>query len=680
MLEKGTIVEFRLQGDSNSSDGQRNCRLGLFERTEGKKHLVVVDAGGRTHTIHPRQINYTVTGQQYESADLENFSKTVNQFLDPSSLEVAWELLMEDRESTSADELALLLFSEQTPELCYASFCLLADDKLYFKQKGDRFEPRSEKQVAELKHQIQRQVERQQQEDKFYQSLAEAIEGQVIDWTSGDRLYLSAIEKYALFGDESNSRTQACEVLGQTSFEKTAAGAFQLMVTLGIWDQHENLALRRNNIPLEFSEDVIRATEHYIEAPPPDLDEAHRQDLTHLKVYTIDDESTSEIDDGLSLEILADGRERIWIHIADPTRWVYPGDPLEQEAQRKTTTIYLPTGMIPMFPVELSTGPMSLTQGTLCCALSFGIVLTEDGAVDSYEMTTSTIKPTYRLTYDDVDEMLELGVQAETELLQLAKYATRRREWRQSQGAINIQMPESSIKVNAEQQVTIDILPDSMSRNLVAEMMILTGQVAASYGVEHGVPLPFRHQPQPELPSEEELLQYAPGPVRACAIRRCMTRSEVGTTPLRHASLGLDSYCQVTSPIRRYADLLAHLQLKAHLRDDEQPFDAAELNLLISTIVPVAYEATLVERQTNRYWSLEYLRQHEQEVWRALVLRWLREHDNLAIVMLEDLGLELPIRFGRNVHLGESLQVIVQEVNPRLDRIFLREYSDATQA
>ena len=208
--------------------------------------------------------------------------------------------------------------------------------------------------------------------------------------------------------------------------------------------------------------------------------------------------------------------------------------------------------------------------------------------------------------------------------------------------------------------------------------MILTGQVAAHFGHENGDPLPFRHQPQPELPSEEELLQLAPGPVRGSALRRCMPRSEVGTTPLRHSSLGLDSYCQVTSPIRRYADLLAHFQIKAHLRGDDPPFNQSELMLLINSITSIAYEATLVERQTNRYWSLEFLRRQGDQVWQALVLRWLREHENLALILLEDLGLELPMRLQRTVQLGESLNVIVNEVNPRMDRIYLAEYADST--
>ncbi|MEM9136731.1 MAG: RNB domain-containing ribonuclease, partial [Cyanobacteria bacterium P01_F01_bin.42] len=290
MLEKGAIVEFRLQGDSGSDNKHR---IGLFERPEGKKHLVVVDQAGRSHTVHPRQISYTVAGTVCEAiADLKMFSDQVGAVLDPSSLEVAWELLLDEQEPTTPEDMALLLFSKQSPHLCYAAYCLLTDDKIYFKQKGDRFEPRSEKQVSELKHQIQRQAERQQQEEAFYQNLEQAIAGELVSWTSSDRLHISPVEQLALFGDEAKNRTQATELLGRLSFDKTPQGAFQLMVALGLWDKHENLALRRNNISTEFSTDVLTATEQCLTMPPPDADQDHRRDLTHLKVYTIDDEST----------------------------------------------------------------------------------------------------------------------------------------------------------------------------------------------------------------------------------------------------------------------------------------------------------------------------------------------------------------------------------------------------
>jgi exoribonuclease-2 len=207
----------------------------------------------------------------------------------------------------------------------------------------------------------------------------------------------------------------------------------------------------------------------------------------------------------------------------------------------------------------------------------------------------------------------------------------------------------------------------------VAEMMILAGEVAGHYGQTNQIPLPFRGQPQPELPSEEELIQLPVGPVRFCAMRRCMPRSEMSIAPMRHAGLGLETYTQVTSPIRRYTDLLSHFQIKAHLRGDSLPFAAEQLQETMLSVTTAAYEATSVERQTNRYWGLEYLRRNSDQVWQALVLRYLRENDNLGLILLEDLGLELVMRFRRSIRPGDRLEVQVSHADPRQDVIQLRE-------
>ncbi|MEM7649121.1 MAG: RNB domain-containing ribonuclease, partial [Cyanobacteria bacterium P01_A01_bin.70] len=190
--------------------------------------------------------------------------------------------------------------------------------------------------------------------------------------------------------------------------------------------------------------------------------------------------------------------------------------------------------------------------------------------------------------------------------------------------------------------------------------------------------MPFRSQPQPELPPEEELMQLPSALVRYSAIRRCMPRSEMGITPARHATLGLEGYSQVTSPIRRYTDLLAHFQIKAHLRGEPLPFSSDEITELTQGASSAAYEAVLVERQTKRYWALEYLRrQGPDHLWSVILLRWLREGDRLGLVMFEDLGLELPMRFERNVELGERLQVSITHANPRQDIIRMAEVAAA---
>jgi len=664
-VDKGTLVEFKHQGQP---------RLGVVDRPEGKKNWVVIDDRGQSHTLHPREIAYEVVGERYTPADISAFLNEAEGYIDPSSLEVAWEFLTESEESADPASLAALLFSDQSPPLCYAAHRLLSEDKIYFKQKGDRYEPRPAAQVNEIKHQMERETQRQQEWESFMAKARQGLAGETVTWDKTDRPRIEVLERFALLGEESSQRNQAVDLLNAMGGAPTAAGAFDTLVAWGLWQLHENLALRRSQIPSQFSEDVLTMVQQRLQAPPPDLDDPQRLDLTHLKVYTVDDASTQEIDDGLSLETLDDGTHRLWIHIADPTRWVVPGDELDLEARRRCTTVYLPTGIIPMFPAELATGPMSLVQGKICCALSFGIVLGEAGDVQDYTIATSQIKPTYRLTYEDVDELLELGITAEPELHDLARWSQVRGRWRVTQGAITINMPESVIKVQeSEDDIVIEVLEDSPARQMVAEMMILAGEVAARYGQTHDLAIPFRSQPQPELPSEEELIQLPTGWVRDSAIRRCMTRSEVGTTPSRHATLGLESYSQVTSPIRRYLDLLVHFQLKAHLRGDPLPFSSHEITELAQGASVAAYEATLVERQTKRYWALEYLRRHQKEVWDVMMLRWLREDDGLGLIMVEDLGLELAMRFNRSVTLGEQFQVRVSHANPRQDIIRFEE-------
>lgn len=307
--------------------------------------------------------------------------------------------------------------------------------------------------------------------------------------------------------------------------------------------------------------------------------------------------------------------------------------------------------------------------------LSFGVILDSSGAASEYEITPSTIEPTYRLTYEDVEEMLQLRIPGEMEIESIAQASKLRTQWRLSQGSININMPESTVKVS-EGEVSIDLIEDNRARKLVAEMMILAGEVAAKYGQDNSLPLPYRGQPQPELPPEEELILIPVGPARSCAIRRCMPRSEMATTPSRHASLGLNTYSQVTSPIRRYTDLLAHYQIKAHLRGDELPFTVERLQEIMLGLGTNIYEAIMVERQTNRYWTLEYLNRLGDREWDALFLRWLREDESLALILIEELGIELAMKFNRWIGAGEQIQVQVALVDPRQDIIHLREVTN----
>ena len=671
-MEKGTLVEFKLKGLPH---------LAVADRPEGKKNWVLIDQRGQSHTIHPRQVIYEVVKASYEPSEIEGFIAKAESYIDPDNLEVAWELLTELEESATPASLAELLFSDQSPPLCYAAHRLLSSDKIFFKQKGDRYEPRSASQVEELQHKIAREAAREEEREGFFSRARAFLAGESTAWEKSDRPRLEIDDRSALLGDESTQKSAAQEILTTLEQDKSPEAAFDFLVALGIWEKHENLALRRRQIPTQFPEEIAAQVAKVINEPPPE-EQSERLDLTHLKLYTIDDESTREIDDGLSCETLADGRHKLWIHIADPSRWVSLGDMLETEARKRCTTVYLPTGVIPMFPFELAAGPMSLVQGQVCNALSFGVTLAEDGEIEEYSIQPSLVKPTYRLTYEDADEMIELGVTAEGELLAIAALAKTRLAWRKSQGAISIDLPESIIKVTND-NITIDILESSTSRDMVAEMMILTGEIAARYGEDNELPLPYRSQPQPELPPEEELIQLEAGWVRDSAIRRCMTRSEMSITPARHATLGLDRYCQVTSPIRRYTDLMGHFQIKAHLRGEDLPFTPVEMPELIASVSNAAYEGVMVERQTKKYWAIEYLTRQDEAApgkpWDVIMVRWLREHERLGLIIFEDLGLEFVMRFDRAVEIGERLTIRLSYADPRQEMVRFKEVITATE-
>lgn len=663
-MEKGTLVEFRVNNDR---------RLAVVDKPEGKKDWIAIDERGNPHKIRPQRVDYQIEGQSFKYTEIPQFKAQIEPYLDESTLEIAWELLVEDATPVTPSELASLIFSEDTPAVCYATHVLLSDDKIYFKKKGDIYEPRSNSQVEEIKHKIEVEEQKRQEKEGFILKLQKALAGEAFKWENGDSVRLNYLEKYALQPD--NPPKQAQEILEALDRPKSGDSAVQLLIDLKLWDQHENIFLRRssypNYFPLQVSEAAHLILEQITTSSIDDID--NRLDLTHHKVYTIDDETTEEIDDGLSVETLEDGTLKYWIHIADPTHLIKPDDILDKEARKRSTSLYLPTGMIPMFPQELATGPMSLVQSQICPALSFGVTLASDGGVIDYEIHSTLIKPTYRLTYHDVDEMLHLDIQAEKEVKQLAEVAKKRSQWRKDNGSVMISMPEAIIKVKDNEEVSIELLDPSFSRSLVAEMMILTGEIAGRFCQENSIPVAFRSQPQPELPPEEELILLPPGPVRSCALRRCMPKSETGLSAARHASLGLETYTQVTSPIRRYTDLLAHFQIKAYLREDELPFSRDRMQEMIFEVMATSSEAVLVERQTNRYWSLQYLQKHSSEIWQGLVLRWLREDENLALILLEDLGLEFPHRFDRVPKIGEQLKLQIHFCDPQRDEIRFKE-------
>ncbi|CAL8468647.1 g8187 [Coccomyxa elongata] len=657
----------------------RKSGLALLLKKDGKRNWAAVDSRGIMHSLRPQQIAYILPGDGYKEADLETILATAQAACgDEKLMELAWEVVTGSEDSYDVSGMAELLFGKVTVANSYAAHRLLNEDRTYFKQVNrgpPHFQPRSETEVRSIQAKAAADAKAARELAECGAALREAKAGtsaqDAAAWRAGPYSHrIHAVEAFALEKADAKETQLALETLQAAGMVPGSGGAAELLGRIGVWGPHDNIGLRQSGLTADFPPALQEAAAALLERPPPDLDEGHRLDLTHHQVVTIDDASTTEVDDGLSVEFLDEGRVRLWVHVADPTRWVRPEDPLDREARRRGSTMYLPTGAIFMFPGVLAEGPFSLRQGERSCALSISAELSPEGELLAHSVVASHVTPARRMTYHEVDEALASNdpSQISPDLCALHQASEARQAWRLRQGAAAISLDECVVHVAdpraPDPAVTLERVQqwDSPSRTLVSEMMILAGQVAATVGQKVGLALPYRGQAKAVLPSEADLAGVPEGPCRAVLLRSRMVRGVCTThDALPHAGLGLPAYVQVTSPIRRYSDLLAHWQLKAHLRGQEPPWGVHSLSVLLDDVTSSVREHIALEREITNYWLAKYFQAEmaadPSRTWSALLLHWIRQDTGLAQVQLDESGLETVVRIDRPATVGERLEL-----------------------
>ncbi|KAG6551326.1 hypothetical protein Mapa_007112 [Marchantia paleacea] len=685
VLKKGALMEFERESGK--------LILAVAQKPDGKKNWIAVDQGGNTYSVRPQQITYVVPGiEDFNPNNIVSFLRSVDGLEDMDLLEVAWEEMSSEK-MVFAENLAKVLYSEISPIECYTVHRMLSNNQIYFrcKQQGlnPTYEPRPPSQVKEL---LQKHLA-EEKARKLLLSYVAAVKSALqcpqgekpaaSTWSEDEFFFTrtEALKSYVLKPQKDPTHKKyAEEVLETLNLTKTPVIALNLLIGMGVFPLHVNVDLLKMKDQLEFTKDHLAAVEHFLNNPQDDPDMGTRTDLTSLKVYTIDSEDTDEIDDGLSATRLPDGRIKVWVHVADPTRWLPHDHILTREAEARGTSIYLPDGTIPMFPMELAAGVMSLKQGSECCAVSVSVVLHEDGSIAEYAVMNSTIRPTYRMSYDNVTELLLMEVQEEPELYLLAEAATLRANWRHSQGAITAHVPETDVKVtNADSpDPTIEVTVKDQSTpamQLVAEMMIMCGEAIASIGEENRLSLPYRGQAQTEY-GARELSNVPDGPCRAFATRRLLGAVDMSSTrKMAHASLGLPGYVQFTSPIRRYGDLIAHYQVKAFLRGDVPPYTSGSVEAKTALANVRSKEARRLQTSAVRYWTMTYLqRQPKGKIYEAVVLQFMK--DRQASIFLVDMAFKCSVMLTSSVSVGSEISVAIYESDPRKDVLTLKHLSN----
>lgn len=366
-----------------------------------------------------------------------------------------------------------------------------------------------------------------------------------------------------------------------------------------------------NDINPEFPNEVLKEAEN-IPDHVLDSDRVGRKDLTKNMVITIDGDDSKDFDDAVGLDMLPNGNFHLEVDIADVTHYVKEGSPLDEEAYARGTSTYLVDRVIPMLPFRLSNGICSLNPGEDRLALTCEMEIDHSGNVVKHEIYPSVIQSKYRMTYNNVNEILKGDEELNEEyaplvpmLKQMAQLHEILFNKRHQRGAIDFEETEAQIIVDENgKPIDIKLRERGTSEKMIESFMLAANEtVAEHYNVKH-VPFLYRVHEKPDEEKIKNFFEFAAAmgvqvkgnlkeitpkmfqnvladvvgtpeeQVVTIMLLRSLQQARYSDEPLGHFGLAAKYYTHFTSPIRRYPDLTVHRMIHSYAEhgftDDEQ--------------------------------------------------------------------------------------------------------------
>ena len=584
--------------------------------TEEGDKLVLSLAEGGTKRVRPKDVTPLHPGPV---ADVRSLDAGTGE------IEEAWEAFA--GESLTLADLAELAYGEFSPATAWSSWRAVTEGLLFAGEPDDLVARDADTVAADRER---REAKERAAEER--RALLERLNNGAM--APEDTAAAEELERLAC------GQSGTSFILRELGREESPEEAHRLLLANGHWHELTDPHPDRCGAPAAGAD-----------AEGPDLPVEDRRDLTHLAAYAIDDAGNTDPDDAVSL----DG-DRLWVHVADTAALVTPDSEMELEARSRGATLYLPPGMRTMLPPAL-VDRLGLGLADVSPALSFGFRVGEDGELTDIEVVPSWVRVT-RLSYEQAEEHLD-----EEPLAGLAVIAERFRTARHANGAVAFQLPEVSVSVR-DGEIHIRPLPESPSRRLVAETMIMAGHAAARFAEREGLAIPFASQPPPQGEAEGEGLVWAYG------MRKVMRPSRVELAAEPHAGLGLSAYAQATSPLRRYHDLVAHQQIRAHIAGAE-PADSEALAERTAGVGERIRALRRAERASNQHHKLVYLRRLGDWQGRGVVVE---RKGPKGRVLIPEVGMEAQVTLPANTEPGTEVTLHLTGVDlPTLEARFRAE-------
>lgn len=594
---------------------------------EGK--IEITGPLGKTMKVREKDIVLLSSGKTenlnklFDSAYLDEKEKTLDL---ENKIKEIWELA--GGEEISFGDFSAMVFDSNAPDLQWLLYKKLKASPwftLELTEDSGLNLPVLKPNSQILANELIEKKDKKQKETRLREDAVKRLKNRE-DFQDEDIPFLQEVEAFAL-GKSSKSA-----ILREAGIPETQEKAHKILLQNGFWSILKNPWPTRRGITLASAN-----------LPGEPVAEVPRLDLTNqekYRAYAIDNEDSSDPDDAIGF----DG-DFLWIHIADPSDTVLPDSPPDIEARKRGSTNYLPEGVFRMLGSEITLN-YSLGLEKISKALSFRLKLDEKGDISSVRIL-KTLVNVERLTYKKASLLKDSN-----ELNALFRISQRNRERRLRKGAVEINLPEVSI-ILKEGRVSIEQCEQNEAQAMVKEMMLLAGEGAAKFAFENSIPFQFVSQEEPEIP--KNIPQGLAGEYR---LRRSMRPRQVSVNPSAHHGLGLGMYAQVTSPLRRYGDLVSHQQLSLFL-ENKKTMDKETLFDKIAQGDIAASECIKAERESCIHWKLVYLLQNPQWQGEAVIVE---TGIPKAKILIPELAMESQINIPGNLQLNDRIKVKAENI------------------
>ncbi len=421
--------------------------------------------------------------------------------------------------------------------------------------------------------------------------------------------------------------------------------------------------IKEHNLPSTFPEPVVQEAKRF-ENKVDKKDIPNRVDFRDKEIFTIDGEDAKDLDDAVRVEKIKNGNYRLEVHIADVSFYVRENSLLDNEALIRGTSIYMLGRVIPMLPRELSNGICSLNAGEDRFTLSCLMEIDEKGKVVTSEMVKGIIKVTERMSYTDVQAILDQSNEQTIKKYKpyishfklMEELAQILKNKRKEQGYLNLDIPESKIDLDMDGRVTnIAKYETTFAHEIIEQFMLTANETVAEKFFWLEAPFIYRVHEDPDLEKIQELnkflfnfgmkikanqdniypkefakiLEEVKGKEEEKVVSNLVLRTlKVARYEVQnqgHFGIASKYYCHFTSPIRRYPDLFIHRVISNYLREnydvsekwvEEKRVQAEERAKQSSEREKIA---TKVEREAEDLKKAEYMEKRIGEEYEGIV-------------------------------------------------------------